>query len=620
VIRLALIGLVIGLVGCASKPRAPEAVAAPDSLRHPPAGDVIGTKGLYGGHVWRGIRYATAPIGENRFRAPKPAASQPGRFDATTFGSSCPQYASPLGGDLSAKPGSLVGQEDCLFLNVYAPEPGTETPGRVFDPAKSDLPVMFWIHGGGNTSGTASFYDGSRLAAEKNVIVVTVNYRLGFLGWFRHQSLREDASPEDSSGNFGTLDLILALDWVQANISAFGGDPSNVTIFGESAGGWNVISLLASPLAAGKFHRAIGQSSVTWSDSIARAENYVDDDPAGAAASSGETLIRLLIADKLATDRADAKKVIGSMDAAALARYLRGQPLDDLFAAYRREGSEADDGYVCPRVFEDGIVLPITPLALAFHGDAPFNRVPVMLGTNKDEEKLFLFYNPEYTKQLFGFIPRVRHRARYLRDAQTITRIWRMMGVDQVADDLVQSMPGQVFAYRFDWDEEPTLLGANLAEMLGAAHGFEIPFVFGHWNLGPASDRLFNADNQPGREGLSKAMRSYWAEFAATGVPGTGGPETSLPKWPAWTEGVAHFAIFDTEGAGGIRMTRGRETADDIAQNIIVDESYHSLEHRCRALASLYQWAPQAFTRRDYETIGFGLCEEYPIDGTDESF
>jgi para-nitrobenzyl esterase len=592
-----------GALACASPPRAPEPVAAPDSLRHPPAGDLVGTKGLYGGRAWLGIRYAAPPVGANRFRAPQPVEPWKGTFDARAFGASCPQYASPLGGDATAPPGSLVGSEDCLFLNVYAPES-----------AAAARPVMFWIHGGGNTAGTASFYDGSRLAAEQNVVVVTVNYRLGFLGWFRHRALRQGASAVDASGNFGTLDLIAALDWVQKNIAAFGGDPDNVTIFGESAGGWNVLSLLASPLASGKFQRAISESGVTWSDTPARAENYVDDTPPGDVASSGEALLRLVVADGLAQDRESAKSVVASMDDAALARYLRDKSVAELFVAYQREGSPTDDGYVCPRVFEDGTVLPATPLAHAFRQEAPFNRVPVMLGTNKDEEKLFLFFNPDYTRQLFGFLPRPRDPGRYLRDAQTITRIWRMMAVDAVADDLVQSMPGRVFAYRFDWDEEPSFLGVDLAEMLGAAHGFEIPFIFGHWNLGPETDRLFDDDNRPGREMLGKAMRAYWTEFAAHGRPGTGGRDGNLPQWASWSEKAGHYAILDTQGAGGIRMTDGRETADDIAQDIVVDPSYESLERRCEALESLHDWAPVAFTLEDYATIGFGLCEPYPID------
>lgn len=600
----------------ATTPPATGKLALPASLRHPPAGSVVGTKGLHGGYAWRGIPYAAPPVGESRFRAPSPVARWQGTREALAFGASCPQFATSMGGDTTVPEGELAGHEDCLFLNVYAPEraPSATPRDPTRDPEK--LPVMFWIHGGGNVSGTSSFYDGSRLASEQQVVVVTLNYRLGFLGWFRHRALRAGASAIDASGNFGTLDLIRALDWVEENIGAFAGDPDNVTIFGESAGGWNVVSLLASPLASGKFHRAIAQSSLSWSFSPARAENYSDDPKPGEASSSGEAIVNLMLADGQANDRESAKRAIAAMDDGALSRYLRSKSVTELFAAYDLDG---DGDYTCPRLFEDGTVLPATPLGHAFRPGSRFNRVPVMLGTNKDEEKLFLLFNREYTSQLFGFIPRLRDRNRYLRDAETITRIWRMMAVDELAKDLSRALPGEVFSYRFDWDEEPKLLWVDFAEMLGAAHGFEIPFIFGHWDLGPQTHRLFDDTNRPGREALSAAMMSYWTEFAGRGHPGKG-RDGQLPHWAAWTEGAARFAILDTQEGGGIRMTEGSETAEEIAASIVADSSYQSLQRRCMALASIYDWAPLAFTARDYAEVGRGLCHEFPLHELLESF
>ncbi len=504
--------------------------------------------------------------------------------------------------------GELVGNEDCLFLNVHAPEQAR----AIATPDQSGLPVMLWFHGGGNTSGTASFYNGSRLASENQVIVVTLNYRLGFLGWFRHRSLRRGADSIEASGNFGTLDQIRALDWVQENVAAFGGNPNNVTIFGESAGAWNVMGLLASPLASGKFHRAIAQSSLTWSYSPARAENYVDALEPGDESSSGESLLRMLIADGRAEDRMSAKRAIASMDDESLSRYLRDRTVAELFAAYEVAGTEPEDGYTCPRLFEDGIVLPAMPLAKAFGPDSEFNRVPVMLGSNKDEEKLFFLYDPEYTVQVFGVIPTIRNRERYLRDAEMITRIWRLMAVDEVASDLSRAMPGEIFSYRFDWDEEPSFLWSDLSELIGAAHGFEIPFVFGHWNLGPSSHRLFDEANRPGREKLSMAMMSYWAEFAATGRPGTGG-DGRLPNWSAWTLEAPRFMVLDTAEGGGLRITEGRDSVDAIVATILADSSYETLRRPCAAFASIYNWAPSVFSINDYEAVGDGLCSEFEI-------
>ena len=174
--------------------------------------------------------------------------------EALKLGSACPQLAGILSDTPDAKAGTVVGNEDCLYLNVYAPS------GAANEVAKRKLPVMVWFHGGGNTVGHAGGYDGSELAARYGVVVVTTNYRLGPFGWFRQPALVEHAKGDEASGNWGTLDLIRSLEWVRENAAAFGGDPKNVTIFGESAGGTDVYSLLVSTRAEGLFHRAISQS------------------------------------------------------------------------------------------------------------------------------------------------------------------------------------------------------------------------------------------------------------------------------------------------------------------------------------------------------------------------
>jgi para-nitrobenzyl esterase len=199
-----------------------------------------------------------------RWRAPLAAAPWTGTRTATAMGSPCIQFWGPISG-LKGHEGDVVGAEDCLYLNIWAPA-AASTPA-----ADERLPVMVWIHGGGNTIGTGNTYNGSHLAGSQKVVVVTINYRLGVLGWLSHPALREGAAnAADASGNYGVLDMIEALRWVQKNIAAFGGDPANVTVFGESAGGHDVFALLASPLAKGLFQRAIVQSgslrtsSRTW--------------------------------------------------------------------------------------------------------------------------------------------------------------------------------------------------------------------------------------------------------------------------------------------------------------------------------------------------------------------
>jgi para-nitrobenzyl esterase len=188
-----------------------------------------------------------------------------------------------------------------------------------------------------------------------------------------------------------------------------------------------------------------------------------------------------------------------------------------------------------------------------------------------------------------------------------------MMAVDEIAEDMSRSMSGKVFAYRFDWDELPSILWSNLAELIGASHGFEIPFVFGHWDLGPSSNLLFDEESRQGREVLSRAMRSYWAEFAWMGRPGTG-RGGDLPHWLNWDQSQPRFAILDTPAGGGVRMSTGRDTAREIADTILEDASYQSLERRCQALASIHNWAPLAFSVDDFAVVGNGLCRGFAIE------
>jgi para-nitrobenzyl esterase len=240
--------LIIGLLWMRA-PEEPAFVPTPDgaTLRQTTSGTILGYTGDKGAWVWRGIRYAKAPTGTLRWRAPVPPKPprKGGIIETLAPGAPCPQLPSQLSGE--AEPGRItVGSEDCLFLDVYAP------------PNAENAPVMLWLHGGGNTIGTGSSYSGENLAMKHGVVVVTINYRLGLFGWFSHPSLTT-GSAKDDSGNYGTLDVIRGLEWVQNNIQAFGGDADNVTLFGESAGGFDTLAMMASPLAEGLFHRAIVQ-------------------------------------------------------------------------------------------------------------------------------------------------------------------------------------------------------------------------------------------------------------------------------------------------------------------------------------------------------------------------
>lgn len=264
--------------------------ALPETRRALVAGEVVGGEGRYGSHAWLGLPFAAPPVGALRWSPPQCAAPWEGQRAALRFPSPCAQVASPLGNAEGVAPGELLGSEDCLYLSVWAPRVSLDAlaSGGV------RLPVMVWIHGGGNSMGATNFYEGGRLASSENVVVVSVQYRLGPFGWLRHQSLRAGAEDEaERSGNFGTLDLVAALEWVKANVAAFGGDPDNVTVFGESAGGLNVYSLLVSPRARGLFHRAIAQSGGLSRTTLEQAEGFADQSPPGHLSSSNEAMSRL---------------------------------------------------------------------------------------------------------------------------------------------------------------------------------------------------------------------------------------------------------------------------------------------------------------------------------------
>ncbi len=553
--------------------------ADPDSLRTTTEGTVIGFAATPGAHAWFGIPFAEPPLGELRWKAPLPPKPRAHRLEATREGNACSQVASSLG--VPGPKGSIVGSEDCLYLNVWAPRlsPGDLAAGE------ARLPVMVWIHGGGNSIGTGSSFVGSRLASAHGVIVVTVNYRLGPLGWFRHPALRAaDTTPADDSGNFGTLDLIRALEWVKGNAAAFGGDPERVTIFGESAGGVNVYTLLASRLAKGLFQRAIVQSGMPSDETVAVAENRKDAETPGSATSGREISLRLLVKRGRAADRAAAVALEDSLSADELARFLRSVSPAELIQAYE---SPANSPFLqLPLVFRDGDVLPQQDLAEYLASPAGIPSVPVMLGTNRDEIRAFQLGAGVGIKKFLGLFPRAEDPDRYLRSAYFGSAIWKAMGADEVAAHWVRSGWSNVWVYRFDWDEEPRSFVGDLALLLGAGHGMEVPFVFGHFEYGDVSHLIFTEKNAAGREALSAAMMSYWTEFAASGDPGRG-MSSGLPHWEPWSEASAdapRFMILDTEKDGGLRMSQTPVTRDRIVEELAQDAIFVSTDERCQLL------------------------------------
>jgi len=593
------IALALALLACSSSERRLPEQSTRRSLG---SGEIVGSKGTYGDHAWLGIRYAAPPVGELRFRAPQPAAHEPGAHAALTFGPVCPQLAHPFG-YRDASVGTPVGEEDCLFLNVYAPP---MTPEQ----AKTErLPVMVWFHGGGNVVGHAGNHDGGNLARRKKVIVVTINYRLGPFGFFRHAALRENVSPEDASGNFGILDQIASLRWVQQHIAGFGGNPNNVTIFGESAGARDVINLMISPPAKGLFHRAIAQSGAAFFRDTNNAEAFAKH--GGHKNSSNEVLLRLLMTDGTAKNEASARDALSKMSASDIATYLRRKPVNKLLTAYDRDEDEALISV--PNVIGDGYVIPTEPALTMFARADGYHHVPLMLGTNRDENKTFLLFNRKHAKRFTPLYMRLRDPDRYNALAQGMSLAWKVSGADAIAGAMQQS-GGEAYVYRFDWDEQPSLFGADLSMMVGAGHGIEIPFVFGHFDLGGTANWIFNNDNAPGRAQLSEDMMSYWTTFARTGTPGRG-RAGQHPTWETFkhNSSAPTFMVFDTATGGGVHTEQGEVDFDQVIASIDADPRLRDQRERCAVFREMIRFVQMIPSER-YATIGKQGCKDFPFD------
>ena len=458
---------------------------------------------------WEDIPYAIPPVGDLRWKAPRPLIATDLVIQSQDE-NGCLQEASVYAG---IKGEGIVGQEDCLYLDVKAP----------VNNFNRRLPVMFWIHGGGNTSGIKDYYDFSELIRRHQVLVVTINYRLGPLGWFTHPAIQGLQDGLDKTSNFGTLDIIEALKWVKNNIQNFGGDPDNITIFGESAGGHNVLSLLASPLADGLFHKAISQSGYITSFTLEEA--YGSDQ-------------KVVPGNKLASD-----KVLSTYDLSGYGsikklfhsnpqrygedyqRYLRSINGKALLETYKQISKDTYDRL--PILTRDGIVVHIDGVSAGLAAAKKKNNIPVIAGSNKDELSLWLATNRYFVDASYPFtklvpFPKIKLKRDDLYKLWVKTRSqgWKLRGVDEPLMDLEKSGNNSLYAYRFDWDDQTSSYFADFPNLIGSAHGIEISFITGDFKFGPIGRYVYPKGEL--RNQMQETMMNAWASFAKTGVPKTG--------------------------------------------------------------------------------------------------
>lgn len=533
--------LLLCLAAACAKPPQPHAAplaAQPAMLVQTAQGEVVGGASANGARTWLGIPYASPPDGPLRWRPTKPPSPRSETLNALQHASWCPQITNGLDSLKGIEKGVLRGEEDCLYLDIYAPSDAS---------GSFALPVMVWIHGGSNVWGRAEQYDGSKLAEAGNVIVVVVQYRLGPLGWFAHPAL------EDGVANFALLDLVQALRWTRNNIAAFGGDPDAVTLFGESAGANNVLALLAMPQADGLYRAAIAQSGLPASFPLEIARDGRTSQIVGA-----------IPAAQAFTDSI-------SPDASA----LRDASLEAIFGAYR-------DGRT-PGVIRDGTTLSDRPLAEAIAAHQAGRNLPLIIGSNRDEAKYLLAFDPAMTRKALFLFPVARDADHYNAVSSYMTGVWRAIGVSEFAQQLAEAGTGPVRTYRFDWDEGARVGLSDLGHLIGAAHSLEIPFVFGHFEnfLGRLDKRLFTRRNAAGRMALSEGMMTCWTRFAADGPDAllAGG---KCPAWPAIEAGGRqHTMVFDTPRDGGSRMQAESGNLDSLVSELATDPVLDKDNRRC---------------------------------------
>lgn len=454
--------------------------------------------------AWKGVPYAAPPTGELRLRATQKPAVRSGVYQAHKVGPSCPQVE-----DLTSGGKSESFSEDCLYLNIWTPMKS----GR--------FPVMFWIYGGSFAVGSGSYdlYDGARLAADKDLVVVTINYRLGPLGYLGLPELKEE-DEHGSTGNYGLLDQVRALEWVRDNIEGFGGDPDNVTIFGQSAGGMSVCALLVSPLTEGLFHRAMdmsGPSELTWTleKSYARGQSYVE---------------------KMGCD---GPQVLECLRSKPLKKFdLKSE--NDLLA-FGINNSPCVDGYA------------LTGLPIDMIEKGEYHRVPTILGSTRDELRIYTVMIPglglwskgstrSFMCLLTGGncdeVVSMYKFSDYRRPIDLAFAFGNEMVFDTPAFLMAEAMSrnNPVYLYRFDWNR------TRFPHKMGAFHALDVPFFFGALNIDYSLAKMLASEKTyANAEPLARDMMTYLANFARTGDPNQEG----LPTWPAYNTKTRQRIHFD---------------------------------------------------------------------------
>jgi para-nitrobenzyl esterase len=534
----------------------------PTTQRDTSFGPVIGRADEAGGLSWKGVPFAQPPVGSLRWKAPADPLPWTQPRATSAFAPACVQtgrlYSPGASGGyddtIGSRLGKTVGSEDCLYLNIWVPA------GRPAAPR----PVIVWIYGGSNITGYTAdpVYDGAALARSQDAVVVSVAYRVGIFG-FLDAAVLKSGNAEDDSGNFALLDIVKGLEFVQREIANFGGDAARVTLMGQSAGAVNIYALLASPMVVARprplFHRFVALSGGISTAATLPPGAIPGVLPKPVWEARGEALLlQSLIAAGQANDEAGARVLAGARGAQAMAEHLRGLSADALLDTVRTR--LAPRGMATSNPIPDGWVVAPDPIAAMRAGR--YVKVPVLAGNTRDETKLFpqlLAIRPDLggvsgrlldDAALFAivsrrdagaasattiekwipaaYLPVDKPGAGFNARTAELGRIW----FDAIRIDALNALRSQqldVWFYEFDWDRLPKPYDV----IYGAAHTFDLPFIFG--NFGPSlyANIIVTPANERGRLALSEKMMRSIGAFARRGDPNNGALGVAWQPWPS---------------------------------------------------------------------------------------
>lgn len=477
--------------------------------------------------AWYGVPYAQAPIGELRWKEPQPNTAWEGVLETKEM---------PIGAiQKNVQSGSVIGEEDCLKMNIY--RPNTE---------ETNLPIMVFVHGGGNQNGSSSSLVGDKLAIETNAIIISIDYRVGVLGFVSLEALRT-GNPNEDSGNFGLLDIAQSLRWVKENAHVFGGDANNVTLSGQSAGGRDVLAAMISPEFEGLFDKAIAISGGMTTSTLEEGEVVAN-----------QQLAAILVQREVVEDIDSGIQWIETSTKDEVQEVMYSLTNEELASFYADAGIRLAP---FPQLYLDGTVLPENGFESFATGD--YHQVPLMLTSCESEFSMFGLVDPALVQNFFSRDLSSQHD---LAIASKIygSQLYASFNTDRIAERVVENTTQPtVYVSRFAWGEDAEVSNEFYATYVGATHGADMDFINGQYTswLDALAGPIYTDENLVGREALSLQMQHYLGNFMRSGNPNGEG----LPEWTGWTNNESEMNIMVLDA--------NQTEATSVMKNIRIDEN-----------------------------------------------